>query len=651
MKRKDCFFGLHFDYHANENTRDIGKNFSAKTVERIVREVKPDFIQCDTKGHPGYSSYPTKVGNPAPHLHTDILRGWREATKKYGVALFSHYSGIWDGAATNAHPEWEAKRADGTGAKRTSVFGPYVDELLIPQLCELASEYGIDGAWVDGECWAQAVDYSEMAERAWRERTGKPLPKEGDKEYRAFLEFQRKAFFAYVAHYIAEVKKHAPNFELTSNWLNSAWVPDDVNMTDYISGDLAPTNSVDSARFEGRLMQSFLRNWDIMSWGISFPVHYAKSAVQLCQEAAVVMSLGGGFQVYNMQSPQNTVMDEWAIPIWADVSAFCRKRKPFCMGGKIIPDIGVLYSAKAYYASFTGLFNHDCEYNTEQYGLVTALCDTGKSVSIVLAEKVVKDEIDLSEYSAIVVGNLKDLEDGARDKLADYVRGGGRLLIVGKDSTELLSDTFGIKTRPCGMQPVVMVKGEDYCVEIRKPYSIIDESGGKTSVAMHECRVDGDIRCSNPPPSIEALAETVPACTRVPFGKGAVTVVPITLGKLYFDDNTFELKKFFAACLSGLKSKAETDKGGEADIIFTQRGGKKYIHIVNLLGEHRSERIKTFDTLPPITDITVRFRTKQSPKAIKLQPQNKPVAFSFDKGVVTVKVRKVTIHNILEIEE
>ena len=54
MKRKDCFFGLHFDYHANENTRDIGKNFSAETVERIVREVKPDFIQCDTKGHPGY---------------------------------------------------------------------------------------------------------------------------------------------------------------------------------------------------------------------------------------------------------------------------------------------------------------------------------------------------------------------------------------------------------------------------------------------------------------------------------------------------------------------------------------------------------------------------------------------------------------------
>ena len=67
---------------------------------------------------------------------------------------------------------------------------------------------------------------------------------------------------------------------------------------------------MDSARFDGRIMQSFGRYWDIMSWGISFPVHSAKSAVQLCREAAVVLSLGGGFQIYNMQSPQRTVMDE-----------------------------------------------------------------------------------------------------------------------------------------------------------------------------------------------------------------------------------------------------------------------------------------------------------------------------------------------------
>ena len=74
MKRKDSYFGLHFDFHANEETRDIGAEFDGAVLERILREVKPDFIQCDTKGHPGYSSYPTKVGTPAPGLRRDILR-------------------------------------------------------------------------------------------------------------------------------------------------------------------------------------------------------------------------------------------------------------------------------------------------------------------------------------------------------------------------------------------------------------------------------------------------------------------------------------------------------------------------------------------------------------------------------------------------
>ena len=54
----------------------------------------------------------------------------------------------------------------------TSVFGPYVDQLLLPQLRELAGDYGVDGVWVDGECWATIPDYGEEASRRFREATG-----------------------------------------------------------------------------------------------------------------------------------------------------------------------------------------------------------------------------------------------------------------------------------------------------------------------------------------------------------------------------------------------------------------------------------------------------------------------------------------------
>lgn len=59
------FFGLHFDFHAGSNNR-IGYRTEKEDIKAYIKAAKPDFIQCDCKGHPGYSSYPTKAGIPAP---------------------------------------------------------------------------------------------------------------------------------------------------------------------------------------------------------------------------------------------------------------------------------------------------------------------------------------------------------------------------------------------------------------------------------------------------------------------------------------------------------------------------------------------------------------------------------------------------------
>ena len=40
---------------------------------RICQLLKPDFIQIDCKGHPGWASYPTKIGNAMPEFEKDTL--------------------------------------------------------------------------------------------------------------------------------------------------------------------------------------------------------------------------------------------------------------------------------------------------------------------------------------------------------------------------------------------------------------------------------------------------------------------------------------------------------------------------------------------------------------------------------------------------
>ncbi len=215
MKRADAFLGIHFDFHAGDDCDRVGARTTPEMVELVIDKVQPDYIQIDCKGHPGYSSHSTKVGNPAPGFVGDPLRVWRDVTRERGIPLFMHYSGVRDHHAVAAHPEWAAVNADGKpNSKATSVFGPYVDTLMISQLRELASEYGVDGVWVDGDCWAATLDYGPAVVRDFCRQTGaESAPKGVGKPYgNEWMDFHRDAFRRYVRHYVDELKSSHPDF-------------------------------------------------------------------------------------------------------------------------------------------------------------------------------------------------------------------------------------------------------------------------------------------------------------------------------------------------------------------------------------------------------------------------------------------------------
>ena len=154
LKRSESFFGVHFDFHAQDHNDKIGSDITREMVSHVIDAVQPDYVQCDCKGHAGLSSYPTEVGIQAPGFVVDPLKIWREVTAERGVALYVHYSGVMDSAAVKLHPEWAVIDAEGNPDEGgvISVHGPYDDELMIPQLKELIDVYGVDGAWVDGDC-------------------------------------------------------------------------------------------------------------------------------------------------------------------------------------------------------------------------------------------------------------------------------------------------------------------------------------------------------------------------------------------------------------------------------------------------------------------------------------------------------------------
>ena len=439
MKRADAFLGIHFDFHAGADCKSVGARTTPEMVELVIDKVKPDYIQIDCKGHAGYSSYPTKVGNPAPGFVGDPLRIWRDVTRKRGIPLFMHYSGVWDFKAVADHPEWAAINGNGKPSDRAaSVFGPYADKLMIPQLRELAGEYGVDGVWVDGDCWGTTVDYGETAVGKFCKQTGaKAAPrKAGEPYWNEWMDFNREGFRRYVRHYVDELKASHPDFQVISNWAFSDHMPEAVSAdVAGLSGDFSPDDSLNSARFAGRCLEDQSVAWDLMSWSFSRRTRKQKPAVQLMQEASLVLALGGGYQAYFKQDRDGAIRNPAEMDVMAEVARFCRERQAYCHRSVAVEQIALLYSTAGHYRESPSLFHWNGSNGVRVLRKALTQILEGQYGVQILSEHQLKG--NTSEWPVIVVPGWVYLEPDFRDELSSYAKSGGRLLLIGAGPAKL----------------------------------------------------------------------------------------------------------------------------------------------------------------------------------------------------------------------
>lgn len=607
LKRADSFLGIHFDFHAGPDCTEVGKNTTPAMIDSIIDLVHPDYLQCDCKGHPGYSSYPTKVGNPAPGFVGDPLRVWRDATARRGVALYVHYSGVIDIHAITANPAWAAINADGAPNKQaTSLYGAYCDQLMIPQLREIAG-YGLDGVWVDGDCWGAVPDYSEAALRAWHDATGiaEAPRKAGDPHWQEFLEFQRGAYRKrYLNHYVTELRKTSPSFQICSNWAFTDHMPEPVTIpVDFLSGDFSPENSVNSARIAGRYLVRQGKPWDLMAWSFSNKEHKQKTAVQLQREAAIVLSLGGGFQAYFTQNRDGSVrLNE--IPVMAEVAKFCRARQELCHHAAPVPQVGLLFSTAAHYRRLNSLFQRS---HAQLDGILLALLEGRQSVEIVSESQLVGR---LSEYPLIVVPEWEYLEPAFRDSLAGYVKSGGNLLLIGPESSALFATEFAVNPDDPNANVTVY----------------LDRSTGLT-----------------PGPFGPKLSPR--AGTYRKLGRGQIGATDFNLGASAGTDD--EVRGF----LNLLARRMFTDPmvivagSGDVDVSVARKDGKLLVNLVNTSGPHRTQAV--IDSIPPVGPFAVTIRHPGKPAKITLEPSGQTLPFDHRDGKVQLTVPGVAIHEVV----
>ena len=634
-KRKDFAIGIHFDFHARPGMT-VAELYRPDSIEKMLDRVRPDFVQCDTKGHAGLSSYPTEVGYRADKIDRDILKMWRELTAKRGIALYAHHSGLYDQKAIEQHPEWAAVDENGVpSTEYISVFSDYAKDLLVPQLLELAGRYGLDGVWVDGECWGLKMDYSDRAKAAYLAETGKPLPRHDEADFENYRTFVKERFKAYVSDYCAQVKAQYPDFEITSNWMYSSYMPERADVTlDYLSGDYSPTDSVNGARVAARCFDAQNMTWDLMAWGQStLPVSWVadnrhnKPAAQLCQEAAVTVALGGGFQFFDILYGNGSYVQEWSIEDWGKAADFVRERTPYCFRTEPVREIAVLHP---YYLPT----NEKDVYKSggsRVKSWISALQSTGFSTGILFENST--DE-ELAAYPAVVWPEGSRLDPKLDRKLLRYVENGGTL-ICDLDAARSFADLLPDLAAEPAETIVFPDCGKRLAALPTKAWQLAPQ---KDDGLYYD--------------KAHYLSNAYAAYRPVPYGKGKLLLMLFDLGGVFAKNRSIDLLDHITLALEsvGVRQRVTVSHRPYVDVTLRQKGDALILNLINVLGPHENANYRVYDFVPKLCDVAVRVRLDKCPRVITLQPEGEPVCFDWDGDTAAFTLSSLDVHTVAQID-
>lgn len=664
--REECFFGIHFDFHAAEDSTAVGEHTTREQIQSMLEVVRPEFVQCDCKGHPGVASFDSAIGTHAPGFARDNLGIWREVTREAGIPLFLHYSGIFDMAAVREHPQWAVVDEKGNvSSNYASTRGGYVDGLMIPQLKEVIGRYGVDGVWVDGEAWAVYPDYSDAFLRAFSRDTGMEHAPEnpGEEGYDVYMAYLRESFRAYLRHYTREIHRAYPGFQIASNWAFSTYMPEPVSAeVDYLSADYSPLDSYNTARFESRYLAVQGKPWDIMGWSfVISPVENVpstKSACQMMREAAAPLSLGGGFQVYVQQNRDGS-LESWMLPLVGEVSDFCRKRREYCFRAVNVPQVAVLLSTRNYYRTARRPLHPDKEHHAAR-GITQALLDSQLSVQLISEHHL---GADLMRYPVLVLPETGWLEEETIALLTRYVEQGGHLIAAGPLAAQYFAEIAGVRLPHCYTGEERRLLAQCLCVEeleqaaeriqvSTKKYLAWD--GFLTGLHGLSCPVEpmngtyvlGELYEGN-----AKKGPSSPAATLRRVGKGSCTCVWVNTGEKYLLAQRFLLRDFWGGLIRQVFTPLVRLEGSHlVDVNISRKEGMLLIHLINTSGKHGDPHVYLYDEITPLYGLSLAVDCPRRPLAVEAAPEGE-ASWKWEMGELHIALEKLEIYTILAVRE
>lgn len=383
--------------------------------------------------------------------------------------------------------------------------------------------------------------------------------------------------------------------------------------------------------------------WDLMAWsfakdrGRPAERNHTKSAVQLEQEAAGTIMLGGGFQAYFKQKRDGSI-NPWTMAVMEEVAAFCREREAICHKAESIPQFALLYSGEAFYRDHPRPFgNWGVEAIRPLTGNLQCLLEGGSSVEVCMSHHL---SGRMAEYGLIVVPEWRWLPDDLRDELAAYAEAGGSLLLISGETAKLFSDELDVTFSggPAREEPRFLWF-QGHMAPFTARYETV-KLGKRASVVAQ-------LYPYNDPDFGPAASGVVVS----KYGRGRIAATLFPMGRAYLDGASFISR----ALLSHLGGElfpgqiARVAGSSFVDVAVMRKGEDLCVNLLNTAGPHGDPGINTFDEIPPVGPLTVRIKTPKRPSSVRLEPGGEELEWTYENGEVTAAIDRLEIHAVVAV--
>ena len=664
------YVGLHSDLHAHHMDENMGAGLDVDTLRELLEKSGCQWAQTDTKGHPGYTTFFSRVPGAivCPGLKKDVPMTWREATRQLNMPLHYHYSGIWDCAAGEHHPDWCIVGPDGNpvppphagltrhGADAKTrelmcVRSPYLEELMLPQLYELIDRYDADGFWIDGDVWGIRHCYCPRCTAAFQAETGQNPPTDPqDPAWERWVRFTMDSLKAYVTRYCDAIHAKKPDARVCSNWLQTFGSPGKPDVpTDWISGDNVPPFSLDKGRCEARFISTRGKHWDVMIWAWynshgflnpQSPSNY-KPVEMIYQEAAIYQAFGGAVQLCIsplFQEPRSAQTIPWVYAMSGEINQTLLGRQQACQHTQTLKQVAVLHSEEHFYRTITS--NSVITGETEGVeGAVYALLEGHYGVDIL-------DEWALSEciheFPMVVAPERHLMSDAMAALLKEYVQKGGSLLVSGAQSYDLFGADF------LGAGKGESAYDRNYWLPI-DGRTVPLYSGEYRLLTQGEGRWVGNL-CETP--LFEDHVLNHPAAVIHNVGKGKVAYIPFDIFK-YFNKERYPKVRAFVNDVAGMllpDPMVRVEGPVCVDTVLRQREGEYLLHFINRSsGIPQAPNNGVIDEIPPVGPLTIRLKAEAAPAAVTRLFEDGNVEWSYADGVCSIELDSVRVHEAVSV--